>query len=685
VISAPAGYGKTTLLEAWAAHDLRPVRWASGASSDAVAASLERVACEVGDASVPVAVAVDGAGDADDPNMARELARMARIMPPGSLVVVATRRPALRPVGGLRAREQVIELGARELALTPAEAATTLRSLGVHLRDRTAARLLERLDGWPVAVMLAALSLREVAAGQIDAAAATFDGTDRFIAEYVRDELLDPLDPRLLAFLRRCTVIDSLDPELCAVLGGRGDVPAALDELRAAGLPLLGRERDGSRLQCHPLVCDVLRSDLDLREPRMGRALRTRAAAWFEDRGQSERALELHLAAGNADGAAALLWPLAASYVWDERVDRVEAWLGRFPVRRLERHAGLAAVMAAVQLGCGRLDHAHRWATLSLSAGGAVSDPLGRSVRQGAEAMRALTGLGDLQDLPGGLTEVIAATRELLDPWRALLAFAHGAAAALVGREELAQRWLREGARAGLVDAPGIAALCEAQLAMMNLCAGDWANGACLAERARGRVERVALPDHPLLGLAAAAAAFARAHRGRFEEARADVAVVRRVLDAADTLPPWLEAELLLAASRAELRLSEIGAAREHLRRADDLAGAVPQASALHAWIADGRRFADAATEVALPGADPLTGAELRVLRFLPSHLSFREIGGRLYVSPNTIKTQAHAVYRKLGAVSRSEAVDQATLLGLLDPDPRTSSPWGDARVAGAS
>jgi LuxR family maltose regulon positive regulatory protein len=86
----------------------------------------------------------------------------------------------------------------------------------------------------------------------------------------------------------------------------------------------------------------------------------------------------------------------------------------------------------------------------------------------------------------------------------------------------------------------------------------------------------------------------------------------------------------------------------------------MPEAVALHAWIAT-------LEEASTRGPELLTTAELRILGFLPTHLSFREIAGRLFVSANTVKTQAHAVYRKLDAASRSEAVTRATQLGLLD------------------
>jgi LuxR family maltose regulon positive regulatory protein len=214
---------------------------------------------------------------------------------------------------------------------------------------------------------------------------------------------------------------------------------------------------------------------------------------------------------------------------------------------------------------------------------------------------------------------------------------------------------------------PGIAALCEAELALGALCAGDWEQGACLAERARSRADAIGLDDHPALALVAAVAAFARAHRGRFTEARTDVELADRLIAAGDVLPPWYGAQLHLALTRAQLRLGDVPGARAQLAAARREARRLPGAGGLASWVQDAGASADAFALAALDDAESLTAAELRVLRFLPSHLSFREIGGCLHVSANTIKSQAHAVYRKLGASSRSVAVERARVLGLLD------------------
>jgi LuxR family maltose regulon positive regulatory protein len=160
-----------------------------------------------------------------------------------------------------------------------------------------------------------------------------------------------------------------------------------------------------------------------------------------------------------------------------------------------------------------------------------------------------------------------------------------------------------------------------------------------------------------------AASAAIRARRGRVEEAREDAREARRLLAMLTDFMPWYEVETRLALASAAVRLSDTPHARDLVASAEPFARHMPEATVLHQWIGRTRERAnDASGRPAL-----LTAAELRILAFLPTHLSFREIADRLYVSANTVKTQAHAVYRKLDAASRSEAVARATKIGLLD------------------
>jgi ATP/maltotriose-dependent transcriptional regulator MalT len=153
---------------------------------------------------------------------------------------------------------------------------------------------------------------------------------------------------------------------------------------------------------------------------------------------------------------------------------------------------------------------------------------------------------------------------------------------------------------------------------------------------------------------------------------------VRRLADAA----PWYESEVLVVLAGAAQRLGDAAAMRTLLADAARGARSLPEAVVLHGWI---QQSAAAATALAdsVTGPASLTTAELRVLQLLPTHLSFREMAHGLHVSANTVKTHAHAVYRKLDASSRSEAVVRAREAGLLgdpaDEFPARGEPWAAA------
>jgi LuxR family transcriptional regulator, maltose regulon positive regulatory protein len=169
---------------------------------------------------------------------------------------------------------------------------------------------------------------------------------------------------------------------------------------------------------------------------------------------------------------------------------------------------------------------------------------------------------------------------------------------------------------------------------------------------------------HPASALVFAVAAATRTHLDRLDEAKRDALRGLHLLGGHDV--PWYAAQTRIMLARAAVGLSDTVRARELLADASRLARRVPDAVVFSRWLDENWERIDAVAESALIGPATLTIAELRILRFMPSHRSFREIGQLLGVSVNTVKSQAHAVYRKLGASSRSEAVVNATRVGLL-------------------
>ncbi len=171
----------------------------------------------------------------------------------------------------------------------------------------------------------------------------------------------------------------------------------------------------------------------------------------------------------------------------------------------------------------------------------------------------------------------------------------------------------------------------------------------------------------PSLFLVTAVSSLVEARAGRPAEAEADRLLTRRHLERFGRLAPWSNLQARVALARASLLLGDHAAGRALLDECDDFLALVPDAVRVRRQLAEVR--ATLACEVGVSGPPPvLTVAELRVLRYLPSHLTLAEIAvERLYVSRNTVKTQAIAVYHKLGTRSRASAVDVAAEAGLLD------------------
>jgi LuxR family maltose regulon positive regulatory protein len=252
-------------------------------------------------------------------------------------------------------------------------------------------------------------------------------------------------------------------------------------------------------------------------------------------------------------------------------------------------------------------------------------------------------------------------------PWRALCSLLAGVADHLAGERIAAREQLEEGACLGATVMPAVECACTAQLALMDGEDGDWERAQDRATLAGERVSGEGLARHPLATLVFAVSAWAAGRRGQVDEAKRNLSVCSHLQSTFDTFMPWYEVETRVLMARAAIHLADVGRARALLSQASRLLRRMVDVPVFHVWLDDAWAAIDELSASALTGPGSLTIAELRILRFLPTHLSFREIGERLHVSTNTVKSQAHAVYGKLGAASRSEAVANASAVGLIE------------------
>ncbi|TML51719.1 MAG: hypothetical protein E6G16_06845, partial [Actinobacteria bacterium] len=213
-IVAPAGFGKTTLLAQWAERDRRPVLWLDLEPEDDDPEILEPRIDELAD-QPGVLTLVDDVHVLRSPAALAALERLLGQAADGTSFALATRRPPALPLARLRAEGRLLEIGMDELTLKDREAETLLRRAGVLLPRHETAALAERLEGWPAALFLAALSVRS------GAQASTVGGDDRFLADYLDTEHLACLSSAQRKFAMQTSVLAELTSEECDSLLAR--------------------------------------------------------------------------------------------------------------------------------------------------------------------------------------------------------------------------------------------------------------------------------------------------------------------------------------------------------------------------------------------------------------------------------------------------------------------------------
>ncbi len=697
LIAAPAGYGKTTLLAEWAARDHRPFIWITLTAHD-----RDEI-----DVAESIAGAFEGAGwiEADvwpalSASRARRgrpvLARLLRTrdlagrsfvlvlddaqntrpsvlravvttlleeLGPDSQIALATRTEPPLPIGRLRAHRALVEVRTDDLTMTSAEAATLLRQAGLELDFGAVQTLSGQTEGWPVGLYLAALSLREE--DDVAAGLKRFAGSDHLIAEYFRDEFLAELSPELTRFVSRTSVLDELSGPMCdAVLRETGSADT-LAGLARRNLMLTALDHGHERFRWHGLFRTVLRAELRRTEPGVEHRLHARASTWLGRHGDLDGAIEHAVAAADVARTGDLLWANLAHYLANGRTGLVRGWLSRFHDAQIAGYAPLALATGLSCLMSGDVELARHWALQAAEA-----KHRGRPAKE-VPSLEAGIAIIDAATSTSALEMAHAATRayELEPshgPWRGLCCLLRGIAEHLVANRNRAVQLLEEGVELSAVGAPSVGSLCLSQLAMIAIERDDWDTAGELADRAVAIVDGSALGSAPLSALVFAIAAATRARQGRVDESKRDLRRGADLLVALGDFIPWYGAEARIMLARAALGLADTVGARTLLAEASRLARRTSDVAIFQRWFDEAWAQIDTLAETALAGPSSLTIAELRILRFLPSHRSFREIADRLDVSVNTVKTQAHAIYRKLDAASRSEAVARARSAGLL-------------------
>jgi LuxR family maltose regulon positive regulatory protein len=713
LVVAPAGYGKTTLLSQWANRDVRPFAWVSIDERDNdpveflrhVAAALDRaesipasaleplrldgepartralprLAEAIASRRSPFVLVLDGA-DVLTRDSISAVAALVEHIPSGSMIVLSGRVLPKLPVAALRAGGPLLEIGPYELALSRREAEMLLRAAQVELADAEINELVERTEGWAAGLYLVALASR-AEAGKPQAILSV-TGADRYLADYFRSEYLSQLAPDRLTFLRRTSVLETMSGPLCdAVLEQKGSA-LELATLEAANLFVVPLDRHRGSYRYHHLFRELLRQELEEREPDLVPVLNQRAADWFEAQGDAEATLDYSHAAGNEDSAARILSSIAMTVSSAGRVTAVESWLDHFDEEaQLQRYPAVAVEGSRIHAFRGRPDQAEAW--LAAAEHGVPTNGEGSATKACIDVLRAAM-CADGPERMLANTESALAELPPEHPWHPWALVVNGAAHMLLGEDDRADRVLATAAEAS--DRLGRAESRALALSERSLLAArhDEEEAETLALEARRLIEDGELDAYATSALDLAATARALLRHGQWDEARRQLTITQRLAPSLTHAIPWLSVQVRLELGHAYVTLRDRDGARRLLAEAQEILRLRPSLGVLGEEIARLEAEIDAMPEAVSGGRSGLTGAELRLLPLLSTHLSFREIGERLFVSRNTIKTQAISVYRKLGVSSRSDAITRAGELGLVEAAAGQASPpiAGDVQSA---
>ena len=696
-VVAPAGYGKTTLLAQWTQHKGPRVGWVSVDQRDndpavlltylavaldriepidpsvfralagpgaSIVAAATRLAAAVAAMPEPVALVLDHVELLGNQQSLDAVAELAAQLPAGAQLLLASRaRPPL-PVAVLRSQGRVVELGADELAMDHQEAELLLKGAEVDVSGVDVVELVGRTEGWPVGLYLAALALK--AGGPQATAGPGFSGDDRFMADYLWSELLGHLPPERVAFLTRTAVLERMCGPLCdAVLDttGSSDVLESLEDTNLLLVPL-DRQRHWYRY--HHLFQELLTAELDRREPDLVPELHDRAAGWWEANGLPETAVDHAQAAGDADRVARLVWKLALPAYGAGRVDTARRWFGWFEDKGLlGRYPPVAVLGAWLHALVGEPVAAERWADAAEQgpvAGGTLPD--GSTTQSYLAMLRALL-CRDGVDRMRADTQVALAELDSGSQWRPTAQLLEGICFVLAGEADRADPVLANAAEVA-TDAHALpaAAIALAERSLVAMGQQDWQQATTLAEQASGVVRAGRLDGYVACALVYAVAARVAVHQGEVSQAQEQLARASRLRPLLTYALPYFAVQTLVELGRACLAVDDAAGARVVLRQARDVVRRRPDLGVLPGQVDELWSQLDISRGGIL-GVSALTHAELRLLPLLPTHLSFREIGQRLYVAPSTVKTQALSMYRKLGVSSRGQAVQRLHQLGL--------------------
>jgi LuxR family maltose regulon positive regulatory protein len=698
-VLAPPGYGKTKLVARWVDADERQIGWIDVERIDddplvlasAIAHALrgadlrdeddwagqysgvvpvEHVISSLGElterAESPFVLVLDDVHNLGSDASAAVVDAVAAHLPAASTLVLCGRSHV---DGGSLSRRRlepgVVDVTAGELALDATETDELLRAMGVEVDLDALTQLCDRFEGWAAGLRLAGLALR--------------DGGDRawldpdhvadatFVVDYLSSEWTGLLSPDDRQFLGEAACLHRFTGQMCDEILGRDGSHAQLRRMHHEELLVLPLDQRDEWFRMHPLLTRWLSADLRENDPARWRAIHTTAAEWWQAHGDVDLAFEHVMAIHDLDAAEALVAGHGVTYLSRGLSPTVRRWLAAFPAEFVQRSAGLCAVHAidALHQGDGRQSlrwYEHLDRVLTARGPRVEGDP----DRQVADVLRVTLARERAADLLPIADRVGLELKG--DVWTAIALYATGGLRFLSGDDRAAEAFEGAAFVAELNDLWVHQANCTSARGILADLAGDQDTAVKASRRANDLLTRWPTDLPPTTAMTDALTAVVAAREGRRDVAALLLEQGHRKLDAINSVAPWFNTICGLALARSAVLIDDRAASRALLHELDDALRLEAEDHGAAAHVADLRTRVDAARQLSSDPSWALTEAELNVLQHLPTNLTLADIATRLFVSRNTVKSHVAAIYRKLDATSRGDAVERARHTGLLAP-----------------